>query len=226
MTRSAISEPLVGYYRWHSLAYDWSRWAFLFGRSELVNLLTGHVRPKRILEVGCGTGTNLLRLARAFPEAEIVGLDLSADMLNLARKKAASLAPRVSFRHAAYQEPVNAGAPFDLIVFSYCLSMINPGFAHVLQTCRQDLAPSGIVAIVDFHDTPFEWFRRWMGLNHVRMDRQILTELKASGMHLPQLDIRAAYGGWWHWFICLAAARHSDLPRLHQGSVEAPIAGS
>jgi S-adenosylmethionine-diacylgycerolhomoserine-N-methlytransferase len=204
LTQPVISEPLVSYYRWHSLAYDWTRWAFLFGRSELVNLLAGHVRPKRILEVGCGTGTNLLRLARAFPEAEIVGLDISADMLNLARKKTASYTPRVSLLHGAYQEPVNAGEPFDCIVFSYCLSMINPGFAQVLEICRQDLDPTGIVAIVDFHDTRFAWFRRWMGLNHVRMDRHILTELQANGMHLPQLGIRPAYGGWWQWLICFA----------------------
>lgn len=204
LTQPASSEPLVSYYRWHSLAYDWTRWAFLFGRSELVNLLAGHIRPKRILEVGCGTGTNLLRLARAFPEAEIVGLDLSEDMLNLARKKTAPYRSRVSLCKGAYQEPVNAGAPFDCIVFSYCLSMINPGFAQVLAICRQDLDSTGIVAIVDFHDTRFAWFRRWMGLNHVRMDRQILSELQASRMHLPQLGIRPAYGGWWQWLICFA----------------------
>lgn len=194
----------MSYYRWHSLVYDWTRWAFLFGRSELVNLLAGHVRPKRILEVGCGTGTNLLRLARAFPEAEIVGVDLSADMLNLARKKTASYSPRVTLCQCSYQKPVNAGEPFDCILLSYCLSMINPGFAQVLGTCRQDLDPTGIVAIVDFHDTRFAWFRRWMGLNHVRMDRQILTELQAAGMHLPQLSIRLAYAGWWQWLICFA----------------------
>ena len=210
MTQPALSEPLVNYYRWHSLVYDWTRWAFLFGRLELVNLLSRHARPKRILEVGCGTGTNLVRLARAFPDAEIVGLDLSADMLNLARKKTAAYTPRVSLHHGAYREPVNTGEPFDCIVFSYCLTMINPGFSHVLAVCRQDLAPTGVVAIVDFHDTPFTWFRRWMGLNHVRMERQILAELQASGMPLPQLAIRPAYGGWWRWLICLATITTLD----------------
>jgi S-adenosylmethionine-diacylgycerolhomoserine-N-methlytransferase len=215
LTGPALSDQLAGYYRWHSLAYDWTRWAFLFGRSELVNLLAGQLRPKRILEVGCGTGANLVRLAQAFPEAEIVGLDLSVDMLNVARRKTAPYAPRVSLAQGAYRAPLNAGVPFDCIVFSYCLTMINPGFEQVLAICRQDLHPQGIVAIVDFHDTRFAWFRRWMGLNHVRMDRQILTELQTSAMHLPQLSIRAAYGGWWRWLICcakIADQKISDQP--------------
>ncbi len=208
----------MSYYRWHSLVYDWTRWAFLFGRTELVNLLAERVRPKRILEVGCGTGTNLVRLAQVFPEAKIVGLDLSSEMLKQARKKIAPFTSRVSLRHGAYSEAISAGEPFDLIVFAYCLSMINPGYARVLHLCRQDLAPTGIVAIVDFHDTRFAWFRRWMGVNHVRMDRQILAELRSSGMQLPRFDVRSAYGGWWHWLICLAQTAHPDVnrgPHLH-----------
>ena len=222
LTQPALSEPLVNYYRWHSLVYDWTRWAFLFGRPEMVNLLSGHVRPKRILEVGCGTGTNLVRLARTFPDAEIVGLDLSADMLNLARKKTAAYTPRVSFRHGAYCEPVNAGEPFDLILFSYCLTMINPGSAQVLAVSRQDLHPTGTVAIVDFHDTRFAWFRRWMGMNHVRMERQILADLQVSGMHLPHLAIRPAYGGWWQWMICLATITTLDYQSNQSHTAKTP----
>lgn len=33
--------------------------------------------PKRILEIGCGSGRNLVHLANAFPEAEIIGVDIN-----------------------------------------------------------------------------------------------------------------------------------------------------
>jgi len=198
------AERLAGYYRWHAVVYDWTRWAFLFGRAELVGMLATRARPKRILEVGCGTGTNLARLARVFPGAEIVGLDLSADMLAQARQKVAPFGPRISLVEGAYRDPISSTAPFDLIVFAYCLTMINPGFAEVLRVCRQDLTRTGTLAIVDFHETRFTWFRRWMGVNHVRMDGQILAELNASGMRLELCAVRSAYGGWWSWLICLA----------------------
>src|SRR5258705_4591589 len=44
------------YYRWHAHFYDVTRWAFLFGRTALIRLAAGQLRPRRILEVGCGTG--------------------------------------------------------------------------------------------------------------------------------------------------------------------------
>ena len=47
-------------------------------------------KPKRILDIGCGLGHNVLPIAQAFPEAEIVAVDVGAPMLRygLARAKA------------------------------------------------------------------------------------------------------------------------------------------
>ena len=58
---------LTRYYRWHAPLYDATRWSFLFGRAALIRGIALHRRPRRILEVGCGTGANLLRLSRWFP---------------------------------------------------------------------------------------------------------------------------------------------------------------
>ena len=43
--------------------------------------------PRRIVDLGCGSGLSTLELRRAFPESEIVGVDLSPDMLKAAAKK-------------------------------------------------------------------------------------------------------------------------------------------
>ena len=39
------------------------------------------LRPRRILELGCGVGHNLIPYADAYPEAEIHGVDIGAPML-------------------------------------------------------------------------------------------------------------------------------------------------
>jgi S-adenosylmethionine-diacylgycerolhomoserine-N-methlytransferase len=201
----AVLANLHGYYRWHAHFYDATRWAFLFGRTELMRGAAQQPHPRRILEVGCGTGTNLAHLARLFPHAEIVGLDLSAEMLNKARKKIEIYGARVSLLQQEYNRPVSGDDPFGLIVFSYCLTMINPGYTDVLRLCGQDLGPEGHIAVVDFHDTSLGWFRRWMGLNHVRMDGQVLAALQGAGLKLQPCLVRSAYGGLWRWFSCLAS---------------------
>jgi S-adenosylmethionine-diacylgycerolhomoserine-N-methlytransferase len=204
------SATLGDYYKLHAHVYDATRWAFLFGRSMLIREAARRARSeslevRRILEIGCGTGINLELLARLFPQAEIMGVDLSEDMLTKAHAKVARFEDRVTLRECAYSEPLSSGLPFDLIVFSYCLSMINPGYLDVLRVCRQDLAPQGKVAIVDFHDTPVGWFGRWMGLNHVRMDGQILAALQKGGWQLEPLHVERAYGGLWRWIMCFAS---------------------
>lgn len=192
---------LENYYRFHARLYDSTRWAFLFGRSELIRAAARHSKPARILEIGCGTGTNLVSLAHAFPDARITGLDLSADMLAKARAKTAEFGDRVALIERCYDAPVSRGDPFDLIVFSYCLTMINPGYGDVLRLCLRDLGARGTLAIADFHDTPFEWFRRWMALNHVRMDGQIHAFLRESGLNPLECERRSAYGGLWNWLL-------------------------
>jgi S-adenosylmethionine-diacylgycerolhomoserine-N-methlytransferase len=202
---------LHGYYRWHAHFYDATRWAFLFGRRRLIRQAAAQLRPRRILEVGCGTGRNLAELARFFPDAQIVGLDLSAEMLSKARAKIEAYGPRVTLLERVYNTPISGGDPFDLIVFSYCLSMINPGYDDVLRLCERDLSPQGHLALVDFHDTRVGWFRRWMGVNHVRMEGQILAALEAAGFNLQSCRIRSAYGGLWRWITCLATRQPSLL---------------
>ncbi len=205
MSGQPAVSSLQGYYQLHAHIYDATRWTFLFGRAGLIRVAAKRLKPRRILEIGCGTGKNLTHLARAFPEAQIVGLDLSADMIAKARKKIEAFGPRVTLLERAYDAPISAGEPFDLIVFSYCLTMINPGYDQVLKVCQRDLAPKGSIAVVDFHDSPIGLFRRWMGVNHVRMEGQVLAALQASGLKLDPCVVRSAYGGVWRWLTCFAS---------------------
>ncbi|MGB3118707.1 MAG: class I SAM-dependent methyltransferase [Verrucomicrobiales bacterium] len=198
-------DALRRYYRLHAPLYDATRWSFLFGRSGLVTLARQRLPDaRRILEIGCGTGKNLESIARAFPDAEIRGLDLSAEMLEQAGKRVRHLGDRVRLLHQAYDHPVGGEeGPFDLVVLSYCLTMINPGYDRVLATCRQDLSPEGLLTIVDFHDSPVHAFRKWMGVNHVRMEGQIQKSLLAQGWRPEFEKVSRAYGGLWRWLTYL-----------------------
>ncbi|MES2594145.1 MAG: methyltransferase domain-containing protein [Verrucomicrobiota bacterium] len=192
---------LADYYRWHAQIYDATRWAFLFGRNRLVRTAATQIAmPQRILEIGCGTGKNLVDLAERFPKAQIIGLDLSKDMLDLARKKVSAYGSRIGLLQRPYDGPVAVGEKFDLIVMSYSLSMINPGFEEVIGHCRQDLSERGMVAVVDFHHSRWAWFRRWMGVNHVRMEGQILEKLR---QHFEPVvcEVKHGYADLWQYLV-------------------------
>lgn len=194
------SIPLERYYRFHSLFYDATRWTFLFDRTALIRKISDHIRPKRILEIGCGTGKNLVLLARYFPDADITGLDLSVDMLRRASGKFAGRAVKPLLIRGNYSQPLHSGAPYDLIVFSYTLSMINPGFDQALDNAHCDLSPGGMIAVIDFDDSPSHRFKSWMKINHVRMDGHLLPMLNRLFEPLHQ-SVKQAYGGLWRYFM-------------------------
>lgn len=187
------------YYRWQSVIYDATRWSFLFGRSVVIDRVARTAQPQRILEVGCGTGRNLAELARRFPKAHLTGLDVSSDMLALTEKKMAMESERVTLVKRRYDGPVCEGG-FDLVLCSYALSMFNPGWEEAVESARADLAPGGLFALVDFHDSRFAWFKRWMGVNHVRMEGHLLPRLE-SRLETLVGERRSAYGGVWDWVI-------------------------
>jgi len=72
--------------------------------------------PGRILEFGCGTGFLTAGLRRAFPEAEIVATDLSAEMVDRARVRV----PDATFAVMDGEYP-DIGGVFDLVCSSLCL---------------------------------------------------------------------------------------------------------
>ena len=144
-------------YRLQRFVYDPTRRWYLLGRDRLIEALAvpdGAV----VLEVACGTGRNLVRIARRYPGCRLYGLDVSAEMLKSARanRRRAGLDDRIALAagDATAFDPVAAlGGParFDRIVISYGLSMIPPWQA-LIERCLDRLAPGGSLHVVDFGD--------------------------------------------------------------------------
>ncbi len=190
------------YYRWQSLIYDLTRWAFLFGRNEILSRLpVAGDATLRLLEVGCGTGRNLRRLAKKYPSMRLMGLDVSPDMLQRASNATASYSRRVLLLEKAYgPEPSALPETPDMVLFSYALTMFNPGWEQAIVQAHKDLPPGGYIAVVDFHDTPSRLFRWWMGKNHVRMEGHLLPLLETS-FQTEYRSTRSAFFGLWRYVI-------------------------
>jgi S-adenosylmethionine-diacylgycerolhomoserine-N-methlytransferase len=159
-------------YRRQRHIYDVSRKFYLLGRDEAL----GRLRPDRggkALEIGCGTGRNLIKLAQAYPRVQLFGVDVSREMLTTAAASTAraGLASRISFAQAdatAFDPQRLFGcANFDRVMISYALSMI-PLWREALGHALDVVAPGGSLHVVDFGDCaglprPFKaGLRRWL----------------------------------------------------------------
>ena len=196
------------YYRLQSPIYDATRWTFLFGRGSLLRQAArANPDARTITEFGCGTGTNLLRLAKLFPEATLIGLDLSVDMLRIARARTARVGSRLQLHHAMDFKKLKNGQ--DLIVFSYCLSMMNPGWQSTISRAMKVLNPGGLLAVVDFDATPVAVYRRFMAANHVTLSGEILPHLQTIAKPLCAVTHRA-YLGCWTYLLYLGLKGNSE----------------
>jgi SAM-dependent methyltransferase len=101
----------------------------------------------QILDAGCGTGQASVRLAEAFPHAQVLGADIIDAHLDRARSNAAKVGNRVHFEHRdlfALQLP---DASFDLTVCRHVLHSIphaDRAIAELVRVTR----PGGVVHLI------------------------------------------------------------------------------
>ena len=199
---------MQGYYRFHAKIYDVTRWTFLFGRKQLSDSLPYQsTDTPTIMEVGCGTGSNIEKLSHHFPKAQLIGVDVSAAMLDIADKKLVNAPNFVVLKQNNYGvETLNLSQKPDCILFSYCLTMVNPNWENLVLQAKKDLGKDGIVAIVDFDTSKFKWFRSWMQFNHVRMEGHILPFLEQH-FQTVRSERRRAYFGLWHYLVYIGMVK-------------------
>jgi SAM-dependent methyltransferase len=129
--------------------FDWLApvWEERRGPEALAPLITALDRlehaPRRVLDLGTGTGKGARLVAARFPDAEVVGVDLSMEMVEEARRLLPrELAGRVRFEVADASALPFEDGPFDLVVL---LNMI-PFFEEIARVT----APGGSVVFAYF----------------------------------------------------------------------------
>jgi tRNA (cmo5U34)-methyltransferase len=119
----------------------------------------GDVRA--VLELGIGTGETARRVLAVHPEAKLVAIDSSPEMLERAR----DVVPEADFRLARLEDPLPEG-PFELIVSALAVHHLDgAGKRDLFKRVAAVLAPGGRFVLADVvvpeHEqdvvTPIDW---------------------------------------------------------------------
>jgi ubiquinone/menaquinone biosynthesis C-methylase UbiE len=167
-------EPVVKEYAEAAKVYD-KKWSFYVNATTLETMSRLPVaRSDRVLDVGCGTGELLARLAAKYPAAHLSGLDPVPEMLEVAREK---LSERVELRVGWANELPWPEASFDLVVSCNMFHYITHPVVAV-QEMERVLRPGGRLG-------DYRLVRRLLGVPCVQ-------RLSASDEQIPLQNVSAS----------------------------------
>jgi S-adenosylmethionine-diacylgycerolhomoserine-N-methlytransferase len=194
-------------YRRQRHIYDGTRRYYLLGRDELIAGLQPAAGAD-LIEIGCGTGRNLVVAARQFPNARFFGIDVSTEMLTSAIGSIArrNLQDRIRVAHGDATvfdpQPIFGVASFDHVMISYSLSMI-PNWQSVLARAVSSLKPGGRLHVVDFGNQEQlpriarSLLRRWLAMFDVTPRDQLELALRRlAETHGAQLSVARPFRGY------------------------------
>lgn len=170
---------------------------------RLLGMSPAKIDRCRVLELGCGNGSNLGPIAFNFPNSQFVGVDLAATPIANAKSMAADLGlQNIEFHQKSITEITEALGQFDYIICHGVFSWVPDDVREaILRVCRENLAPNGI-AFVSYNAYPGNRVRemiREMMLYHV-------ANFESPG---EQIDQAFALAG----FVAAAAKDETDTYR-------------
>ena len=167
-TSQEISQKYDRFARW----YDWVEGVpDLLGVKRLRRRLLRQASGK-VLEVAVGTGKNLQYYSGGF---RIIGIDVSREMLNVARKRGARLSTNISFLLGDAEALPFSDHTFDTVVSSLsACTFPEPVIAlrEMARVCR----PDGKILLLEHGRSDREWLGRWQ-------DRRADRHAKQFGCH-------------------------------------------
>jgi ubiquinone/menaquinone biosynthesis C-methylase UbiE len=183
-----------------------SRGAFLL---EQIQQQFPGIRPRRILEMGCGLGVASHSVARAWPDADYHAIDVAAPLLRMAHLLAEEQGIRLHLQQCDAAATGFADQNFDLIISHIMFHETNSArLPQILRECRRLLATGGAMLHVDvatqitrlgFDDQVMnDWQVRWNGepfwASFARIDMR--AELLRAGFAAERVfaDYRAKPG--------------------------------
>ena len=147
--------------RYLSLPRDQSHPAYVSALAMIAGLELPPVKSWRVLELGCGDGSNLLPLAFDYPEGRFLGIDRAREPLEAGRALASDLRLKNLELCAADLMEWRPDGEFDYIIAHGIYSWVPPEVrAKILQICEKHLKPLGI-AFISYNALPGCHFRRF-----------------------------------------------------------------
>ena len=129
-------------------------WRYVFREKNLRSEIHAHAKigaRSRVLDVGCGTGTQALLIKRAHPDAEVIGLDGDPGALAIAKRKIAREGLEVGLDEGLATALPYADGRFDRVVSSFVFHHLEvPDKRRAAAEILRVLAPGGSFLLVDF----------------------------------------------------------------------------
>lgn len=144
-----LQRALSGQFHFHPETYEEEMRAEIPAYEDLQRALVAAsgTGARRVLELGTGTGVTTERLLAAHPEARLVGLDSSPEMLGAARARLPG--ERVELRVGRLQDELPEG-PFDLVASALAVHHLDEAEkAELFRRLAGVLAPGGRFALAD-----------------------------------------------------------------------------
>ena len=163
-------------------------------------------RGKRVLEVGCGAGTDLVRFAKG--GAIVTGIDLSPSAIALARENFAQQGLQADLREADGERLPFADNTFDL-VYAHGVVQYTADDRRLVEECRRVLKP-GETAIFQVYNR-VSWLNALSKLMKVPLEHEdapVLGKYSAS-------ELRALLAGFAD--VRIVEERFPVKSRLHRG---------
>lgn len=217
MKRSYDKSTAVSEFESWSRGYDESivqRLLFVPTHDILMRYLRD-VRVTRMLDVGSGTGVFSTRLAEEFPQANVLGIDLSLHMLEKGRERLNGLSSRVAYVNGDSEHLPFADNSFDVITCNHSFHHY-PNQLHAVEEMHRVLRPGGRLFIVDAYVD--SWWGKFIfdvcvvavegRVSHcsARKFRRLLTQ---GGFR----DVGQRVGGW-HFVPFLVTMAQADKPSV------------
>ncbi len=114
--------------------------------------------------------------------------------------------PSISLKKMRYGSGKLKEETYDLILLSYTLTMMGAEYSHIVSRIKNNLNANGYLAVVDFHTSPFSWFRKWMNVNHVDFSGDWYPLLEEN-FSLTHAKIQNAYFGLWNYVLLISTKK-------------------
>jgi methyltransferase-like protein/predicted TPR repeat methyltransferase len=187
---STYSYDLVPYPR---LAFVHTHPDRLASLAILLGLTPPPVAHARVLEIGCGSGANLLAMAMSLPRSRLVGIDLSARQIAIGNDDVARMGiSNLTLLHRNLMDVEDELGQFDYIIAHGVYSWVAPPVRdRLMALCKRHLAVNG-VAYISYNVYP-----GWHGIEAMRHMmryhvREIMDSHRRAVMARGLMDFLAA----------------------------------